>query len=103
MIARKQRLRWATHQTSTLGSYTKETPTLVHQTRTTTLVPRPKLSIASSDREFYISSADWKSYPASYAFLCTSQANSASGSFKQHFALNLHSDPVVHFALIDAN
>ena len=48
---------------------------MVHQTGTTTLVPRPKLSIASSDREFYISSADWKSYLASYALLCTSQAN----------------------------
>jgi len=31
------------------------------QTGTTTLVPIPKLSIASSDRELCVSSADWKS------------------------------------------
>jgi len=60
----------------------KETPTLIHQTGTTTLVLRPKLSTASSDREFYISSADWKSYLASYAFLCTSQARFCKWNFQ---------------------
>ena len=54
----------------------------VYQTGTSTLVPRPKLSIASSDREFYISSTDWKSYLASYAFLCSSQARFCKWMFQ---------------------
>ena len=57
-------------------------PYIVHQTRITILVPRPKLSIASSDRELYISSADWKSYVASYAFLCSSQARFCKWKFQ---------------------
>jgi len=52
-IPRKQPLRWAKPQTSTL-------------------VPRPKLSIASSDRESCISSADCKSYLDSYGESCSS-------------------------------
>jgi len=67
------------------------------------LVPRPKLSIASSDRGFYISSADCKSYLVSYAFLALHKQDSASRCFRQQFAFNLHSVSVVHFTLIDAN
>ena len=65
-----------------IGSYTKRKPYIGSQTGTTILVPRPKLSIASSDREFYISSADWKSYLASYACLCTSQARFCKWNFQ---------------------
>jgi len=36
-------------------------------------------------------------------FFALHKQDSASGSFKLQFALNLHSVPVVHFALIDAN
>jgi len=40
---------------------------------------------------------------ASYAFFALHKQDSVSGSFKQQFALNLHTVSVVHFALIEAN
>jgi len=49
---------------------------------TPTLVPRPKLSIASSDRDFCINSADWNSFLASYDFLCSSQARFCKWKFQ---------------------
>ena len=97
--------------TSTLGNtpslnigfiHQKEAPTLVHQTRITILVPRPKVSFASSNREFCISSADWKSYLASSVFRCSSQARFCKWKFQAAIFLNLHSVSVVHFASIDA-
>jgi len=36
-------------------------------------------------------------------FFALHKQDSANGSFKQQFTLNLHSAPVVHVALIDAN
>jgi len=36
-------------------------------------------------------------------FFALHKQDSASGSFKQQLALNLHPVSVVHFALIDAN
>jgi len=113
-ITRKQRLRWATPQTSTLVS--------LHQKKTPTLVPKPrKPYIGSSDRDYYIGSQT-KTFKLPHPtgnsalvlltgkatllptlFFALRKQDSASGSFKQQFPLNLHSVSVVHFALIDAN
>jgi len=61
------------------------------------LVPSPKLSIASFDRQFTFVLLTGKATLLPTLFFALHKQDAASGSFKQQFALNLH------FALIDAN
>ena len=103
VIPRKQLLRWETPQTSTYRFPNQGNPTLVHQTGTTILVPRPKVSIASSDREFCLVLLTGKATLLPMLFFALHKQDSESGSFKLQFALKLHSVPVVHFVSIGAN